>query len=184
MRVIAGKARRIQLKTVPGMETRPTTDRIKETLFNVLQTELYSARFLDLFSGSGAIGIEALSRGCEMAVFVENNRNAVECIRENLKATKLSEAAVVMQKDVLMALQQLEQEGKCFDLIFMDPPYNHFHEKKVLNRLSGSPLVHTDTLIIVEASLETDFSYIEGYGYTVVREKHYKTNKHIFLKIK
>ena len=88
MRVIAGKARRIQLKTVPGMETRPTTDRIKETLFNVLQTELYSARFLDLFSGSGAIGIEALSRGCEMAVFVENNRNAAECIRENLKATK------------------------------------------------------------------------------------------------
>ena len=77
MRVIAGKARRIQLKTVPGMETRPTTDRIKETLFNILQSELYSARFLDLFSGSGAIGIEALSRGCEMAVFVENNRNAV-----------------------------------------------------------------------------------------------------------
>ena len=138
MRVIAGKARRIQLKTVPGMDTRPTTDRIKETLFNILQTELYRACFLDLFSGSGAIGIEALSRGCEMAVFVENNRDAVNCIRE----------------------------------------------KKVLNRLSGSPLVHADTVIIVEASLETDFSYIEGYGFTVVREKNYKTNKHIFLKIK
>ncbi len=184
MRVIAGKARRIQLKTVPGMDTRPTTDRIKETLFNILQTELYSARFLDLFSGSGAIGIEALSRGCEMAVFVENNRDAANCIRENLKATKLSEAAVVMQRDVLTALQQLEQEGKCFDIIFMDPPYNCLHEKKVLNRLSGSPLVHADTVIIVEASLETDFSYIEGYGFTVVREKNYKTNKHIFLKIK
>ena len=74
MRVISGSARRIQLKTVEGMGTRPTTDRIKETLFNILQPELYRARFLDLFSGSGAIGIEALSRGCGMAVFVENDR--------------------------------------------------------------------------------------------------------------
>ena len=117
MRVIAGKARRIQLKTAPGMGTRPTTDRIKETLFNILQPELYSARFLDLFSGSGAIGIEALSRGCEMAVFVENNSAAVECIRDNLKCTKLSEDAVVMQKDVYAAIQQLESEGKCFDIV-------------------------------------------------------------------
>ncbi len=184
MRVIAGKARRIQLKTVPGMDTRPTTDRIKETLFNILQPELYSAHFLDLFSGSGAIGIEALSRGCEMAVFVENNRNAADCIRDNLNTTKLSEAAVVIQKDVSIALQQLEHEGKCFDIIFMDPPYNNFHEKKALSQLSGSSLIHKDTLIVVEASLETDFSYIEGYGYIIVREKNYKTNKHIFLKIK
>lgn len=184
MRVIAGKARRIQLKTVPGMDTRPTTDRIKETLFNILQPELYSARFLDLFSGSGAIGIEALSRGCEMAVFVENNRNVVNCIRENLNATGLSDDAVVMQKDVLIALQQMENEGKCFDIIFMDPPYDHFYEKKVLKQLSGSRLLHKDTLIVVEASMETDYSYIEGYGYAVVREKNYKTNKHIFLKIK
>ena len=127
MRVIAGKARRIQLKTAPGMGTRPTTDRIKETLFNILQPDLYSARFLDLFSGSGAIGIEALSRGCEMAVFVENNSAAVECIRDNLKCTKLSEDAVIMQKDVYAAIQQLESEGKCFDIVFMDPPYDCFH---------------------------------------------------------
>ena len=119
-----------------------------------------------------------------MAVFVENNRNAIECIRENLNKTKLSEAAVVIQKDVSMALRQLENEGKCFDIIFMDPPYNNLHEEKILGQLSGSSLLHRDTLIIVEASLETDFSYIEGYGYALVREKTYKTNKHIFLKIK
>ncbi|MEE1242656.1 16S rRNA (guanine(966)-N(2))-methyltransferase RsmD [Frisingicoccus sp.] len=184
MRVIAGKARRIQLKTIPGMDTRPTTDRIKETLFNILQPELYRTHFLDLFSGSGAIGIEALSRGCEMAVFVENNRQAVSCIRDNLKCTKLSEHAVVIEKDVYTALQILESEGKCFDIVFMDPPYNCFHEKKVLERLSSSSLIHKDTLIVVEASLETDFSYIESYGYNIVREKAYKTNKHIFLRIK
>ena len=184
MRVIAGKARRIQLKTAPGMGTRPTTDRIKETLFNILQPELYSARFLDLFSGSGAIGIEALSRGCEMAVFVENNSAAVECIRDNLKCTKLSEDAVIMQKDVYAAIQQLESEGKCFDIVFMDPPYDCFHEKKVLERLLSSSVIHNETLIVVEASLSTDFSYAESYGYTVLREKIYKTNKHIFLRIK
>ena len=87
MRVIAGKARRLQLKTIDGMETRPTTDRIKETLFNILQSDLYDIRFLDLFSGSGGIGIEALSRGAKEAVFVENGKEAVSCIKQNLKAT-------------------------------------------------------------------------------------------------
>lgn len=184
MRVISGSARRIQLKTVSGMGTRPTTDRIKETLFNILQPELYRARFLDLFSGSGAIGIEALSRGCGMAVFVENDREAVACIRENLERTKLFENAAVMQKDVFAALDQLEKERKSFDIIFMDPPYDMLHEKRVLNRLSDSMLIHEDTLIVVEASLETDFSYIEDSGYKIIREKIYKTNKHIFLTIK
>ena len=161
MRVISWSARRIQLKTVEGMGTRPTTDRIKETLFNILQPELYRARFLDLFSGSGAIGIEALSRGCGMAVFVENDREATACIRENLERTKLFETAEVMQKDVFAALETLEKEGKSFDIIFMDPPYDRLFEKKVLDRLSGSVLIHEETLIVVEASLKTDFSYIE-----------------------
>ena len=85
MRVIAGKAKRLQLKTPTGMDTRPTTDRIKETLFNMIQDELYDIYFLDLFSGSGGIGIEALSRGARKAVFVEQNRNASDIIRDNLQ---------------------------------------------------------------------------------------------------
>ena len=89
MRVIAGKARRLSLKTVPGMETRPTTDRIKETLFNILQPYIPDCTFLDLFSGSGAIGIEALSRGAEHATFVEKNPRACACIRENLAFTTI-----------------------------------------------------------------------------------------------
>ncbi len=91
MRVIAGKARRLLLKTIDGLDTRPTTDRIKETLFNMIQTELPDCRFLDLFAGSGAIGIEALSRGASHAVFVEKNQKAADCIRENLKRTYLEE---------------------------------------------------------------------------------------------
>ena len=85
MRVIAGSARRLTLKTIEGMDTRPTTDRIKETLFNMIQNDIYGCTFLDLFSGSGAIGIEALSRGAKEAVFVEKNPKAADCIRDNLK---------------------------------------------------------------------------------------------------
>ena len=89
MRVIAGSARRLTLKTIEGMDTRPTTDRIKETLFNMIQNDIYGCTFLDLFSGSGAIGIEALSRGAKEAVFVEKNPKAADCIRDNLKAARL-----------------------------------------------------------------------------------------------
>ena len=108
MRVIAGKARRLNLKTIPGNETRPTTDRIKETLFNILQPEIPGCRFLDLFSGSGAIGIEALSRGAEYAVFVEKNPKACTCIRENLSFTKLTDGGKLLNMDVLQALRSLE----------------------------------------------------------------------------
>ena len=96
MRVIAGKCRSLPLKTVPGRQTRPTTDRIKETLFNMLSNDIPRCRFLDVFSGSGAIGIEALSRGAAMAVFVENSRKAVECINKNLAFTKLADRAQVL----------------------------------------------------------------------------------------
>jgi len=91
MRVIAGSARRLLLKTVEGMETRPTTDRIKETLFNIIQKDLYGCVFLDLFAGSGAIGIEALSRGAKKAVFIDNGSRQISCIRDNLRTTKLEE---------------------------------------------------------------------------------------------
>ena len=180
MRVIAGSAKRLQLKSVEGMETRPTTDRIKETLFNIIAPCIYDSIFLDLFSGSGAIGIEALSRGAREAVFVENNPKAMACIKENLKFTKLEHKAITMTRDVLTALYQLEGE-KSFDYIFMDPPYDTGIEKTVLEYLSGSDLVYEDSIIIVEASKNTDFSYVEDLGFTIVKEKVYKTNKHIFI---
>lgn len=180
MRVIAGSAKRIQLKTIDGLDTRPTTDRIKETLFNMISEYLSDSTFLDLFSGSGGIGIEALSRGAKKAVLVENNPKAVLCIRENLKITRLEERTEVYSTDVLTALSGLENTQK-FDYIFMDPPYNQLLEKKVLVYLSDSDLLSEDGLIIVEASLETDFSYVETLGFEIVKEKLYKTNKHIFI---
>lgn len=183
MRVIAGKARRLQLKTIKGSETRPTTDRIKETLFNMINNHLYNCIFLDLFSGSGAIGIEALSRGAKRVYFVENNISAVKCIKENLKITKLEDEAVVLHQSVDSSLIQLSEKGLCFDIIFMDPPYNCLIEKDVLIFLAKSDLINKNSIVIVEASLETDFGYVNQIGFEIVKDKRYKSNKHIFLKL-
>ena len=181
MRVIAGSARRLLLKTIEGMDTRPTTDRIKETLFNMLNTQIPGCTFLDLFSGSGAIGIEALSRGAKQAFFVESNPEAVSCIRENLSRTHLEEGALVLNCDVIAGLKKLEGRNPRFDIIFMDPPYNNELERQVLEYLKDSTVADKNTLIIVEADLQTDFSYVESLGYRQLRSKEYKTNKHVFL---
>ena len=180
MRVIAGSARRIPLVAPEGKNTRPTTDRIKETLFNMLSQDIYGCHFLDLFSGSGAIGIEALSRGAAQAVFVEKNPKACTCIKENLTFTKLADSGKLLNMDVLQALRSLEGKG-VFDCIFMDPPYNQELERQVLEYLQDSTILDKNTLIVVEADLATDFGYVEDLGYRLLRSKEYKTNKHIFL---
>lgn len=181
MRVIAGKARRLLLKTIDGQDTRPTTDRIKETLFNIINQDMPDCTFLDLFAGSGGIGIEALSRGARNAVLIEQNPKAAECIRENLKATRLEDAALVMNCDVLTGLKRLEGKGYTFDYVFMDPPYRLEAERRVLEYFRDSRLIHQNTVIITEAAIDTDFSYLEEMGYDCIREKIYKTNKHVFI---
>ena len=123
MRVIAGAAKGHNLQTIEGLATRPTTDRIKETLFNIIAFDLPECSFLDLFAGSGGIGIEALSRGASEAVFVDASAECQAVITDNLKHTKLQDRAKLMKTDVLSALDKLAAEGKSFDIIFMDPPY-------------------------------------------------------------
>lgn len=181
MRVIAGSARHLNLKTVPGMDVRPTTDKTKETLFNVLNADVPYSKFLDLFSGSGAIGIEALSRGADKCIFVEKSRNALSCIKNNLDFTKLGDNAVILPMDVIAAIKSLESNGEVFDIVFMDPPYNKELEKSVLEVLSSSSLINNDSIIIVESSNETDLSYIGNLGMHIYKEKVYKTNKHTFI---
>ena len=182
MRVIAGSARRLLLKTIEGMDTRPTTDRIKETLFNMLNTQIPGCTFLDLFSGSGAIGIEALSRGAKQAFFVESNPEAVSCIRENLSRTHLEEGALVLNCDVIAGLKKLEGRNPRFDIIFMDPPYGKGLEFQVLEALQGTTLVDEETRIIIEESLDVTWEQAEALGYEIIKEKKYKTNQHVFLK--
>jgi len=184
MRVIAGKARRLQLKTPEGFDTRPTTDKTKETLFNILNPYLADSDFLDLFSGSGAIGIEALSRGAKYSAFVEDNKTALECIRTNLHFTKLEVNAEVFPLIAVDGIRALEVSGKVFDIIFMDPPYNNMLEKEVLLVLQNSDIIYCDTIIVVEASLKTDFKYLEDTKFQVFKTKEYKTNQHVFIELK
>lgn len=180
MRVIAGTARSLRLKTPEGSDTRPTTDRIKETLFNMLQPYLYDAVFVDLFSGSGGIGIEALSRGARHAYFAENEKHAIACIRENLQFTRMADRATLLQTDAVSALYGIHE--KAADIIFMDPPYDCGHERRVLEALRNIPYVTKDTLIVIETSLKTDLSYLEETGFSLEKEKVYKTNRHIFCR--
>ena len=120
MRVITGSARGRRLKELEGMETRPTTDRVKEGLFSALQFDIEGRKVLDLFAGTGQLGIECLSRGASQAVFVDRRADAVKLIRENLKITDLSERARVVAGDSMEFLNALREK---FDIIFLDPPY-------------------------------------------------------------
>ena len=149
MRVIAGTARRLQLKTIDGLDTRPTTDRIKETLFNMLAPDLYNSRFLDLFAGSGGIGIEALSRGAKEAVFVEKNPRAMACI------------------NALEAVHRLHAGLDGFDFIFMDPPYHQEWERQVLEALADGKLLSENGIVIIEAAKDTGISFAEELGFRV-----------------
>ena len=108
MRIIAGSARSLPLKTIEGLDTRPTTDRIKETLFNMLTPSISECTFLDLFAGSGQMGLEAVSRGADKAVFVENNRRAVACIEENIAFTRFKEQSILMNMDAISAIRRME----------------------------------------------------------------------------
>lgn len=183
MRVIAGSARRLNLITPKGMSTRPTSDKVKETLFNILAPELYDTSFLDLFAGSGAIGIEALSRGAGSCTFVEKDKEALSCIRKNLETTKFTDRATVCPFDVMTVSSNLRSSGR-FDIVFMDPPYDRGLEMKALSMLAHSELIDEDTLIIAEVSSATDMSYATSYGYEIIRIKDYKNNKHVFLSLK
>ena len=182
MRVIAGEARHLVLKTLPGDETRPTTDIIKETLFNMINFDIPGTKFLDLYSGSGAIGIEALSRGADESVFVDNNSKATKIIAENLEHTKLSDKATVITSEAVSALRRLENTGKVFDIIYLDPPYDQGLEDQALGYLSKSKLCSPDTMIILETGRKNEVERFKSIGFSAVKIKEYKTNKHVFLR--
>ena len=182
MRVIAGIARSVPLITPRGLETRPTSDQIKETLFNMLQGYTEGANFLDLYAGSGQIGIEALSRGAEFAAFVEKSDEAVKCIKANVDKTKFNDKSMILKLEVLSGIRALELEKKRFDIVFLDPPYNQGLEQGILTALVGSAILNDEVIIIVEASKNTDFSFVDYLGLKIVKDKIYKNNRHLFLR--
>lgn len=180
MRVIAGTARRQLLVAPRGMDTRPTQDIIKETLFNMIQFEVPGSIFLDLCAGSGSIGIEALSRGAARAYFAENGREAAACIQENLRKTHFEETGVLLKMDVLSALHHIHE--KHVDIVYIDPPYESEIVRGCLALMKDLPMIDENTMIIAETSLHTDLDDVEDLGFTVIREKDYKSQRHLFYR--
>jgi 16S rRNA (guanine966-N2)-methyltransferase len=151
MRVIAGRFRSRRLEAPPGVSTRPTSDRLRETLFNVLAPTLNDAVFLDLYAGSGAVGIEALSRGARQVYFAESDRKAARAIRDNLKSLEIEEGVELLEREVIVALRLLDSQAVRADVVFLDPPYgSHGAYEQVLGFLSQSRLLHAESIIIAE----------------------------------
>lgn len=154
MRVITGTARGRKLKELKGMETRPTTDRVKEAIFSIIQFEVEGRKVLDLFGGTGQMGIEALSRGAAHCVFVDIRREAVQLIRENLIHTGLEDRAEVVQGDYLSYLMQNKQT---FDLVFLDPPYESEMIKKALQTITSIDKISQNGIIVCENGSNSDW---------------------------
>ena len=171
MRVITGKARGIQLKTPEGMLTRPTADRVKEALFSIIQFDIPGAKVLDLFGGTGQLGIEALSRGATSAVFVDAREESCKLIRENLKRTKLEQESRVIRSDYLDYLSRCREQ---YDIIFLDPPYTEVFLENAIKRITEIDILRSNGIIVAERPLGKDLPW-EFEGYT--RSKDYKYGK-------
>ncbi len=180
MRVISGKSRGIRLEDIKGKEIRPTIDRYKEDVFNIINQDIVGSVFLDLFSGTGSIGLEALSRGASQCYFVDKNRNAIEVIKNNIKRTKLIENNIVLKYDYKEALNSLCNVK--FDYIYLDPPFNKDLEKNVILRIKELDLLSKNGTVICECSKDTDFSFLKEIDYSVQKEKIYKYCKFVFIK--
>ena len=171
MRVITGTARGVVLKTPEGMHTRPTSDRVKEALFSIIQFDLPGASVLDLFGGTGQLGIEALSRGARRAVFVDEREDACRLIRENLKRTKLEGAATVVRSDYLSYLKRCRET---FQIILLDPPYAEVFLENSLKLITEIDILQTGGIIVAERPVGKDF-LCEFPGLN--RSKDYKYGK-------
>lgn len=168
MRVITGKARGVQLKMPEGMLTRPTTDRVKEALFSIIQFDVPGARVLDLFGGTGQLGIEALSRGAKSAVFVDEREDACRLIRENLKRTRLEGEGKVVRSDYADYLRRCREK---FEIIFLDPPYAEVFLENSLKIITEIDILQSGGIIIAERPVGKQLPWnFEGY----TRSRDYK----------
>ena len=168
MRVISGTAKGRKLLSLPGLDTRPTTDRVKESIFNIIQFDIKDANVLDLFAGTGQIGIEALSRGAKSAVFVDSGAECAETIKKNLEHTHFLEQAKVVQKDYKAFFS--EQYRRAFDLVFLDPPYKRMILNDALQLSTKFDILSDHGIIICESAAddilpELDAPYVRGKEY-------------------
>lgn len=185
VRVVSGSAKGRPLKSVPGSGTRPTTDKVKEAVFSMIGPYFEGGAVLDLFAGTGGLGIEALSRGMESAVFVDMDPKSIDTIRANLKATNLEASAQVYRNEAGRALSALEKRGRVFDLVFLDPPYRLKHGDELMLSMVEKGMLQEDAIIVLEH--ESSYAYPEDipgfhrlrqavYGETTISIYQYEAN--------
>ncbi|WP_369902915.1 16S rRNA (guanine(966)-N(2))-methyltransferase RsmD [Bacillus manliponensis] len=172
MRVVSGKCKGHPLKAVPGNTTRPTTDKVKEAIFNIIGPYFEGGLALDLFGGSGGLGIEALSRGIDKAIFVDRDGKAVKTIRQNLETCRLAEQAEVYRNDAERAIKALIKREVSFDLVLLDPPYKDQKIVSLILAIEQHGLLHEGSTIMAEHGVEITLPEMIG-GLVKVREEDY-----------
>ena len=183
MRIIAGENRGKKLKAVLGMKTRPKADRVKEAVFSSIDDRLYGSRFLDVFSGTGNIALEAVSRGAEEAVLLEKDADALKVIQDNVTACRQDARCTIMRGDSIASMNTLSRQGKQFDLIYVDPPYQGGLYEEVLKNIAEKELLAQDGLILLECAKNTSLS-IENSIFFIYKEKCYGDTTVLYVKQK
>ena len=182
MRIISGKAKGTKLYTLEGTNTRPTLDRVKESIFNIIQNEIEGAKILDLFSGSGAIGLEFLSRGAKKAVLCDNSKEAIEIIKKNIKKTHMEDNAQIVNVDFITCLEKIKNQQ--FDIIYIDPPYATDYIAKSIKKIIEFKIINNESIIIIETDDEKRIlREIENMEVRIVDKRKYGRATIIFLKL-
>lgn len=171
MRVISGSARGLKLNTPGDDRVRPTTDRVKESMFNIVQDWVYDSQVLDLFAGSGALGIEALSRGASQAVFCDNSLDSIKIIKSNIEKARVADRSQIVNGDFKRCLRDMEAKNQSFDMIFVDPPYYEGLFEEVLDTIRSCKILKKDGIVIVEHDAKRPIGQVEGLE--VYKEKKY-----------
>ena len=181
MRIISGTARGTKLFTLEGLETRPTLDRVKEAIFNIIQSQIRDAVILDLFAGSGAIGLEMLSRGAKKAILCDKSKSAMEIIKKNIEKTHMAEKVKLYNLDFEKCIEKIKNDK--FDIIYLDPPYNTDYIMKSLNKILDLELMNSNGLIILETDDEKRIlEDIKNIKVKIVDKRKYGRATIIFLK--
>ena len=171
VRVISGSARGLKLNTPGDDRVRPTTDRVKESMFNIVQDWVYDSQVLDLFAGSGALGIEALSRGASQAVFCDNSPDSIKIIKSNIEKARVVDRSQIVSGDFKRCLRDMWTKNQSFDMIFVDPPYYEGLFEEVLDTIRSCKILKKDGIVIVEHDAKRPIGRVEGLG--VYKEKKY-----------
>lgn len=182
MRIITGKARGLHLNVPKNYDVRPTADRVKESLFNIIGSKAVGAAVLDLFAGSGNLGLESWSRGARFVQFVDNNRTSLQLTDGNIRKCRAEAECKVLKHDAEAAVDLLYKQGQRFDLIFVDPPYNKGWVQKILSKLAKFPLLAENGWLVAEHSAHDDIAGTVPEGYEIFRSQQYGETVLSFIK--